>query len=103
MEIAKYPEPVVGPLRRDGQLLHRSPGLEWQTDGEPPPPHAELAEAHLHPTSDGLGTHVRVERVMHVPAQVGRRAAAPVLEDVQVGLPFVLRDAERGRVLPVGC
>lgn len=35
MEIAKYPEPVVGPLRRDGQLLHRCPGLELQTDGEP--------------------------------------------------------------------
>lgn len=34
---------------------------------------------------------------MHVPAQVGCRAAAPVLEDVQVGLPFVLQDAERGR------
>lgn len=40
MEVAKYPEPVVGPLRRDGQLLHRCPGLELQTEGEPP---AELA------------------------------------------------------------
>lgn len=35
VEIAKYPEPIVDPLRRDGQLLHRRPGLELQTDGEP--------------------------------------------------------------------
>lgn len=41
-------------------------------------------------------THMRIERVVHVPAEVGSRAATPVLKHVQICLSFVLQEVERG-------
>lgn len=40
-------------------------------------------------------THVRIQWVVHVPAEVGHRGAAPVLKDVQIGLSLVLQ-GEKG-------
>lgn len=144
VEIAKYPEPIAGPLRRDSQLPHGCPGLELKTAvscvgsqergrrrgtplcvrtvpacvGTPltfsavqpvgPFPNVPYTKIQLYlcckfiPWSrvqvSGCGgrTHMRIERVVHVPAEVSCRAATPVLKDVQVGLSFVLQ-RESGR------
>lgn len=45
-------------------------------------------------------THMRIKRVVYVLAEVGHRAAAPVLKHVQVGPSLVLQEKQRERGCP---
>lgn len=62
-----------------------------------------MSRSPLRPTAIGPGTYVGKEREMEVLPQVPHSPSAPVFEDVQVRLPFVLRDEmggdERGVLL----
>lgn len=62
-----------------------------------------MSRSPLRPTALGAGTHVGKEWEMEVLPQVPHGPTAPVFEDVQVRLPFVLRDEmggdERGVLL----
>lgn len=46
---------------------------------------------------------MRIERVVHVPAEVSCRAATPVLKDVQIGLSFVLQREGESAASAIWC
>lgn len=48
----------------------------------------------MNPEDKGL-THVRIQWIVHVLAEVSYRCATPVLKDVKIGLSLVLQEEKR--------